>query len=156
MGAEGDSSELRVGTIGGEDEGVMVNIRCSSGTKFTVRTSLESTVGVFKSVLAQNCDVPADQQRLIYKGRILKDDQTLQSYGLQADHTVHMVRGFAPSSSVSPPAATTNVGTPNTTPGVTRGVVLMRVLVWDYPHSLDLMHLGEWRFWFVWIWTSRI
>ncbi|KAL4318599.1 hypothetical protein GQ457_18G019060 [Hibiscus cannabinus] len=122
MGAEGDSSELRVGTIGGEDEGVMVNIRCSSGTKFTVRTSLESTVGVFKSVLAQNCDVPADQQRLIYKGRILKDDQTLQSYGLQADHTVHMVRGFAPSSSVSPPAATTNVGTPNTTPGVTRGV----------------------------------
>ncbi|KAK8625277.1 hypothetical protein V6N13_090152 [Hibiscus sabdariffa] len=122
MGAEGDSSELRVGTIGGEDEGVMVNIRCSSGTKFTVRTSLESTVGVFKSVLAQNCDVPADQQRLIYKGRILKDDQTLQSYGLQADHTVHMVRGFAPSSSISSPAATTNVGTPNTTPGVTRGV----------------------------------
>ncbi|KAK8582599.1 hypothetical protein V6N13_069373 [Hibiscus sabdariffa] len=123
MGAEGDSSELRVGTIGGgEEEGVMVNIRCSSGTKFTVRTSLESTVGVFKSVLAQNCDVPADQQRLIYKGRILKDDQTLQSYGLQADHTVHMVRGFAPSSSISSPAATTNVGTPNTTPGVTRGV----------------------------------
>ncbi|KAK8567889.1 hypothetical protein V6N13_105836 [Hibiscus sabdariffa] len=122
MGAEGDSSESRVGTCEGEGEGVMVNIRCSNGTKFTVRTSLESSVGVFKSVLAQNCDVPADQQRLIYKGRILKDDQTLQSYGLQADHTVHMVRGFAPSSSVPPPAATTNVGTPNTTPGVTRGV----------------------------------
>ncbi|KAE8719161.1 Ubiquitin domain-containing protein DSK2b [Hibiscus syriacus] len=122
MGAEGDSSGPRVGTNGGEDEGVVVNIRCSNGTKFTVRTSLESTVGVFKSVLAQNCDVPADQQRLIYKGRILKDDQTLQSYGLQGDHTVHMVRGFAPSSSVSPPAATTNVGTPNTAAGVIRGV----------------------------------
>jgi hypothetical protein len=25
--------------------------------------------------------VPAPQQRLIYKGRILKDDQTLASYG---------------------------------------------------------------------------
>ncbi|KAE8724904.1 hypothetical protein F3Y22_tig00009308pilonHSYRG00006 [Hibiscus syriacus] len=62
MGAEGDSSEPRVGNNGGEDEGVMVNIRCSNGTKFTVRTSLESTVGVFKSVLTQNCDVPADQQ----------------------------------------------------------------------------------------------
>ncbi|XP_039015115.1 ubiquitin domain-containing protein DSK2b-like isoform X3 [Hibiscus syriacus] len=122
MGTEGDSSESRVGTNEGEGEGVMVNIRCSNGTKFTVRTSLESTVGVFKSVLAQNCDVPADQQRLIYKGRILKDGQTLQSYGLQADHTVHMVRGFAPSSSVPPPTAATNVGTPNTTPGVTRGV----------------------------------
>ncbi|XP_039006947.1 ubiquitin domain-containing protein DSK2b-like isoform X2 [Hibiscus syriacus] len=122
MVKEGDSSESRVGTNEGEGEGVMVNIRCSNGTKFTVRTSLNSTVGVFKSVLALNCDVPADQQRLIYKGRILKDDQTLQSYGLQADHTVHMVRGLAPSSSISPPAATTDVGTPNTTPGVTRGV----------------------------------
>ncbi|OMO79985.1 hypothetical protein CCACVL1_13256 [Corchorus capsularis] len=122
MGAEGDSSEPRLGgNGGGEDEGVMINIRCSNGTKFTVRSSLESTVGSFKALLAQNCDIPADQQRLIYKGRILKDDQTLQSYGLQADHTVHMVRGFAPSSS-TPPAATTNVGTPNTTPGVTRGV----------------------------------
>ncbi|MBA0829154.1 hypothetical protein Goarm_013774, partial [Gossypium armourianum] len=69
-----------------------------------------------------NCDIPADQQRLIYKGRILKDDQTLQSYGLQADHTVHMVCGSAPSSSTPPSAATTNVATPNITPGVTLGV----------------------------------
>ncbi|XVE67306.1 hypothetical protein DITRI_Ditri08aG0150100 [Diplodiscus trichospermus] len=122
MGAQGDSSESRPCEIGGEEEGVMVNIRCSNGTKISVKTSLESTVGSFKSVLAQNCDIPADQQRLIYKGRILKDDQTLQSYGLQADHTVHMVRGFAPSSSAPPPAATTNVETPGTTPGVTRGV----------------------------------
>ncbi|XVF00767.1 hypothetical protein REPUB_Repub04eG0029700 [Reevesia pubescens] len=125
MGAEGDSSESRLGGNGGGgggEEGVIVNIRCSNGTKFTVRTSLESTVGSFKAVLAQNCDIPADQQRLIYKGRILKDDQILRSYGLQADHTVHMVRGFAPSSSTPPPAAATNVATPNTTPGVTRGV----------------------------------
>ncbi|PPD98416.1 hypothetical protein GOBAR_DD04544 [Gossypium barbadense] len=121
MGGEGDSSESRLGT-NGEDEGVLVNIRCSNGSKFTVRTSLESTVGVFKSLLAQNCDVPADQQRLIYKGRVLKDDQTLQSYGLQADHTIHMVRSFTPSSSIPPPAATTNTATPNSTPGVTLGV----------------------------------
>ncbi|KAG4153200.1 hypothetical protein ERO13_D04G170400v2 [Gossypium hirsutum] len=122
MGAGGDSSESRLGGNGGGEEGVTVNIRCSNGTKFTVRTNLESTVGSFKALLAQNCDIPADQQRLIYKGRILKDDQTLQSYGLQADHTIHMVRGFAPSSSTPPPSATTNVATDNTTPGVTRGI----------------------------------
>ncbi|GMY05295.1 ubiquitin domain-containing protein DSK2b-like [Fagus crenata] len=128
MGAEGDSSEARVS--GGEEEEVVINIRCSNGAKFTVRTSLESSISVFKAILAQNCDVPADQQRLIYKGRILKDDQTLASYGLQAEHTVHMVRGFA--SAASTPAttatatatttATSNSGSPNNTPGVTRGV----------------------------------
>ncbi|KAG6712145.1 hypothetical protein I3842_05G089600 [Carya illinoinensis] len=126
MGAEGDSSELRVSPGGVEEEQVVViNIRCSNGSKFTVRTSLKSSVSAFKAVLAQNCDVPADQQRLIYKGRILKDNQTLESYGLQAEHTIHMVRGFA--SAASTPAAvnataTGNSGSPNNTPGVTRGV----------------------------------
>lgn len=76
MGAEGESSVSGVGA-----EEVNVNIRCSNGSKFSVKTSLESTVSEFKGLLAQNCDVAAEQQRLIYKGRILKDDQTLASYG---------------------------------------------------------------------------
>ncbi|KAH6767288.1 ubiquitin family protein [Perilla frutescens var. hirtella] len=97
MGADGESSVSGAGA-----EEVNVNIRCSNGSKFSVTTSLKSTVSEFKGLLAQNCDVPAEQQRLIYKGRILKDDQTLASYGLQTDHTVHMVRGSAPAT--TPPS----------------------------------------------------
>ncbi|KAM1587660.1 hypothetical protein ACFX1X_027122 [Malus domestica] len=51
---------------------------------------------------------------LIYKGRILKDDQTLQRYGLEADHTLHMVRGFAPATSAKTGVAT-NGGAANST-----------------------------------------
>ncbi|KAK9666677.1 hypothetical protein RND81_14G202800 [Saponaria officinalis] len=116
MGAEGDSSDVNTSATvavagAGEDE-VSVNIRCSNGSKFSVRTTLDSSVGNFKIIVAQNSDVPAEQQRLIYKGRILKDDQTLASYGLQADHTIHMVRGFAPPASTTP--ATANSGAPDT------------------------------------------
>ncbi|KAL7156318.1 hypothetical protein ABFS83_02G001200 [Erythranthe nasuta] len=114
MGAEGESS---AGVPG--DAGVNVNIRCSNGSKFSVKTSLDSTVGEFKGVLAQNCDVPAEHQRLIYKGRILKDDQTLASYGLQADHTVHMVRGSA--STATPPAAVPTSANTNSTHVVGHG-----------------------------------
>jgi ubiquilin len=64
-----------------ELEAVNINVRCSNGSKYSVRVSLDSTVGSFKDLIARNCDIPAQQQRLIYKGRILKDDQTLQSYG---------------------------------------------------------------------------
>ncbi|PIN00586.1 Ubiquitin-like protein [Handroanthus impetiginosus] len=110
MGAEGESS-VSVGA----GEQVNVNIRCSNGSKFSVKTSLESTVGEFKVVLAQNSDVPVEQQRLIYKGRILKDDQTLSSYGLQADHTVHMVRGSAPAAS-PPSAAPASAGNTDSNP----------------------------------------
>jgi ubiquilin len=113
MGVDGDSTQSNVTAVAGED--IALNIRCTNGSKFSVRTSLESTVDAFKALLAQNCDVPANQQRLIYKGRILKGDQTLASYGLQADHTVHMVRGSAPTSS-APPATTPSIGNPNPPP----------------------------------------
>ncbi|KAL9141750.1 hypothetical protein ABFS82_14G124800 [Erythranthe guttata] len=115
MGAEGESSV----NLGGA-EPVNVNIRCSNGSKFSVNTSLELTVADFKGLLAQNCDVTAEQQRLIYKGRILKDDQTLVSYGLQADHTVHMVRGFT-SAATPPSAAPASAGNTNSVPAVTPG-----------------------------------
>lgn len=81
MGGDGGgaAAEAKTAVDGGGD--VTVHVRCSNGSKFSVQIGLESSVGSFKSALAQNCDVPAEQQRLIYKGRILKDDQTLDSYG---------------------------------------------------------------------------
>ncbi|KAK4347592.1 hypothetical protein RND71_033931 [Anisodus tanguticus] len=97
----------------GGDQKVIINVRCSNGSKFSVQVTLDSSVGSFKSTLAQHSEIPAEQQRLIYKGRILKDEQTLASYGLEADHTVHLVRGFAPAASTNP-ASTINTGNPNT------------------------------------------
>ncbi|GAB2267547.1 hypothetical protein Dimus_002526 [Dionaea muscipula] len=116
MGAEGESSETT--TVKVKEEEVVVNIRCSNGSRFSVRAPLGSMVGAFKVLVAQNCDVPADQQRLIYKGRILKDDQTLESYGLQADHTVHMVKGLGSTVSPTTTSAAT-AGNANTTSATT-------------------------------------
>lgn len=71
---------------GGGGPAVKINIRCSNGTKFAVEIDLESTVDTFKAVLAEKCEIAVEQQRLIYKGRILKDDQTLKSYGTTSNH----------------------------------------------------------------------
>ncbi|XP_058767512.1 ubiquitin domain-containing protein DSK2b-like [Vicia villosa] len=113
MGGDGavedSASESKTGV-----EGVNINVRCSNGSKYSVQVSLDSTVGSFKDLIARNCDIPAQQQRLIYKGRILKDDQTLQSYGLEADHAVHLVRSFAPANT-SGGAGTNSSGTNTTT-----------------------------------------
>ncbi|KVH96044.1 Heat shock chaperonin-binding [Cynara cardunculus var. scolymus] len=123
MGVEGgESTQKGVASVDGADAEIALNIRCSNGNKFSVRTSLRSTVVAFKDVLAQNCDVPANQQRLIYKGRILKDDQTLDSYGLQADHTIHMVRGSAPAAS-APATGGSTAGNANTPSVVSQGAV---------------------------------
>jgi ubiquilin len=74
----GDGGES---TLAAAAAGATLHIRCANGSKFTVQADLSAAVGAFKEVVAGSCDVPAPQQRLIYKGRILKDEQTLESYG---------------------------------------------------------------------------
>ncbi|XP_029127087.1 ubiquitin domain-containing protein DSK2b isoform X4 [Cajanus cajan] len=98
---------------------VNINVRCSNGSKFSVQITVDSTVASFKDLVARNCDIPAEQQRLIYKGRILKDDQTLRSYGLEADHTVHLVRGFASANTTG--GTNTSSNNTNTTTNNARG-----------------------------------
>ncbi len=59
------------------------HFRCSNATKFTVSVDPEgTTVGDFKERIAEEADVPAPNQRLIYRGRVLKDDQQLSFYGM--------------------------------------------------------------------------
>ncbi|XP_022971370.1 ubiquitin domain-containing protein DSK2a-like [Cucurbita maxima] len=120
-GGDGDVSGAS-DTTSAEGVKVNVNIRCSNGSKFSVLVNLESSVGSFKSILAEQSEVPPDQQRLIYKGRILKDDQTLKSYGLEADHTVHLVRGSAPVVPPTNPSTAPNASVPNTTSTNARSV----------------------------------
>lgn len=91
-----------------------INVRCTNGSKFAVELDLTWTVGALKALLAEKCDIPADQQRLIYKGRVLKDDSSLQSYGLQSDHTIHLVRGV-PSPAVAAAGGATGPAKPSLT-----------------------------------------
>jgi hypothetical protein len=76
-GGDGDASDP--GALGLEL--AMLHIRYTNGSKFPEWIDLSSTVAALKAIFAESCDVSAPQQRLIYKGRILKDDQTLASYG---------------------------------------------------------------------------
>ncbi|GKE21996.1 ubiquitin domain-containing protein DSK2a-like protein, partial [Tanacetum coccineum] len=57
---------------------------------FSVRSSVGSKVVDFKELLAEIYYVPANEQRLIYRGKTLEDDRTLDSYGLKEYHTIHM------------------------------------------------------------------
>lgn len=94
-GAEGSAAESMNSSSGSH---AVVHVRCSNGNKFTVEVDLGATVLGLKALLVEKSEIPADQQRLIYKGRVLKDEHPLNSYGLQTDHTVHLVRGAPPAS----------------------------------------------------------
>lgn len=72
---------------------ITLTIRLSNADKTTVEIDVSSTVLVLKQKIEAKLNVAADRQRLIYKGRVLKDDVTLEFYGIQHEHTVHMVKG---------------------------------------------------------------
>ncbi|XP_071725401.1 ubiquitin domain-containing protein DSK2b-like [Rutidosis leptorrhynchoides] len=72
-------------------------VRCpSNGTKFAVEARLEATVKSLKSVIEDKCEIPSWEQSLIFRGRVLKNKQSLQSYGIKAEDTVHLARGYVP------------------------------------------------------------
>merc|ERR1719440_1055109 len=93
-------------------------IKQAAGATTTIEVEPSMKVLEAKEVIAKECDVPANQQRLIYSGKVLKDPETLESYAVQDGHTVHMVKGPPPSSSpaASAPAATANPAA-NAVPG---------------------------------------
>lgn len=74
----GEEAEGGVDASGGS---VTVHVRCSNGNKFSLAVDLTSTVRDLKMMLVERSEIPADQQRLIYKGRVLKDESSLDSYG---------------------------------------------------------------------------
>ncbi|KAJ8501357.1 hypothetical protein OPV22_011909 [Ensete ventricosum] len=123
MGTDGDSGLASGSDTVGVAAAVTVHVRSSSGSKFSVQTALDSTVAALKASLVEKCNIPAEQQRLIYKGRILKDEQTLESYGLESDHTIHLVRGsIAPAASADVTAASNGASrVPNNITGVESG-----------------------------------
>lgn len=59
-----------------------VKIKSTSGGELmNVSTQAESTVAELKEAIAGKTDAPAKDQRLIYKGQVLKDDKTVNDYG---------------------------------------------------------------------------
>jgi ubiquilin len=82
-----------------------LTIKCSNADKATVVIESTATVLDLKNKISEQLSVPATQQRLIYKGRVLKDESTLENYDIQNEHTVHMVKGAGAAGASPAPAA---------------------------------------------------
>lgn len=80
-----------------------------SGQTFDLPVELDSTVGLLKTQIESSgkCgELPANGMRLIFKGRILKDDDVaLSSLGLDVGNTIHIVRNAPTAATSAVPAA---------------------------------------------------
>ncbi|KAK4147800.1 uncharacterized protein C8A04DRAFT_24353 [Dichotomopilus funicola] len=99
-----DSSEA------GADAQITFKVKASNDKVHTITINESATVLDLKTKLAgaDYEDTPADRQRLIYSGRIMKDPDALSVYKIKNLNTVHMVksaRSNAPAPSTSAPGS---------------------------------------------------
>lgn len=95
-----------------------INVQASHDKKFTIEVEPADGTGELKEKIGENQQIPPEELRLIFSGRILKEGDTVTSLKMTEGNTIHMVRsgkksipitGAAPgSSTASTVSVTTN------------------------------------------------
>lgn len=96
---------------------VEITIKCSNMESAVVSIDNSSTISDLKEKISERLSVSPSLQRLIFKGRVLKDDLTLEHYEIENGSIVHLVKGF-PKPTASAPASspTTTIAAPSPAP----------------------------------------
>ncbi|GET93119.1 ubiquitin-like protein, putative [Leishmania tarentolae] len=70
-----------------------ITIKLSNGNQHTVDVSdFNITVAELKKQIAETLEIPADEQRIILRGKVLKDDGVLSAIGMEDGNVIHVVR----------------------------------------------------------------
>lgn len=91
-------------------ESITITIKSSGDKKYELTFDPLITVSELKDLVAEKAEIPASSQRLIYSGKVLKDNETVASYKVQNGHTIHLVKSAGTSSSAA------NVSSTQSTP----------------------------------------
>ncbi|KAK7280793.1 hypothetical protein RJT34_25860 [Clitoria ternatea] len=68
-----------------------LNIKTLDSRIFSFQVDKNMPVSLFKEKIANEIGVPVSQQRLIFRGKVLKDEHVLSEYHVENGHTLHLV-----------------------------------------------------------------
>lgn len=83
---------------------ISITIKSSGDKKYSVQVDTDSTIEDLKVIILGEADVPAENQRLIYSGKVLKDAETVASYKIQDGHSIHLVKSSGGAKAAKPQA----------------------------------------------------
>ncbi|KAF3633502.1 putative alcohol dehydrogenase-like 7-like [Capsicum annuum] len=98
---------------GGSESTVELNIKTLDSQTYTCNVDKNSQVSALKDKLASQIGVPVEQQRLIFRGKVLMDNHLLSAYHVENGDTLHLVlrqpQSQPPSGSSTGEASTNNI-----------------------------------------------
>ncbi|CRG96185.1 ubiquitin domain-containing protein DSK2, putative [Plasmodium gallinaceum] len=75
---------------------INVSFKVTGGKEFTISIEPDITVLDLKKKCCDHVDIPVEAQRIIFKGKILKDKESLSTYNVADGNTMHLVRSAIP------------------------------------------------------------
>ncbi|RLN31289.1 hypothetical protein BBJ28_00018843 [Nothophytophthora sp. Chile5] len=123
------AAERAVG-LGLSDDSLHLRLKMLDERIFEVLAASSMSVADFRAKVALVTAIPAPRQRLIYRGKLMKDGVALAAYDVQDGHTVHLVAKPAPSAtSTATPTATSTTSTSTTHDAAGHGRERLRSLL---------------------------
>ncbi|KAK1438639.1 hypothetical protein QVD17_04448 [Tagetes erecta] len=91
---------------------VEIHIKTLDSQLYDFRVDKNMLVSAFKEKIANDVGLPVGQQRLIFRGKVLKDEHRLSEYHIESGHTLHLV-ARQPSESQPSSGSSSNTTTAN-------------------------------------------
>lgn len=93
------------------DPKIAFKVKTSSDGNHSIEMAETATVLQLKELLSkpEYENIPADRQRLIYSGRVMKNEEVLSTYKIKAGNTIHMVKSAASNATQSSTSSSSTV-----------------------------------------------